>query len=1507
MVEKTDNSVIIIKTGSDGGYTVIDKNSQLRRLNYFDGKFLRAPDLILEQQALLNQIRLSNLATGSGVVFGFDITQGSGDSLDIGGGLAFDGSGRVLQLAQGISVGMAELIEKSAGNNSTASAQSTTQGKATFDDCEIADSSTADTTLDSGDLYLITICHAEAMCGEEDVFGKLCESACVTSTDRPYILEGVSIHAWPLELTTALKTSSSVSLSGKHLRSRVASAFFQQERQNPASHISKEGLNSNIWCLGAEAIPGDCVPIAVVSRNTTTLQFLDAWTVRRERMESPPRHYWASIMAMRPWKVFLAQVLQFQCQLSKCIGGGDIIDDGPCADERELLRKAAADLKELMQLYQATAEKFAQLSEESFTNAVAGESQSFAMTDIQHTYDQLVSVDSLQLPSRLLINQCGIVELPSAGYLPVNASDSMTINEQVRAMMGEGVDLRFCVVRPDYIPHALEEAQHMERICLLKGLDDPANKPRVDVLVPDGRIEAFEPEVEGTGYEMEVHAGGDELLSDVTKTVGLGGLYQKAEGVQSVLYKSAANQQNSAFQFSPKNLIAARVLQASDSLTDEQEAQQETQISGAARGEALETGGYAFYFAGRMPMLMQQFVATLAKDQVLQQAGSVILAQAKASDSLSSSTSGQEGSPETAEEAAANKKQNNKMAEAIEVEATRLSSGLRNNNSDDVSEPIYDLWLSMRSDQDPFELPHNGFTNISAELVIMVSMVAYGVPIHLTLEITQNGTLTVDDILATGTLPRRRCTMNTNGMINSRYDLGGEVDTQTVAFKIAEQLYISFEGEGGARPSFKLDLPELSAFDAWDTDSLDIDIGFQFTRSWDSAEQAQLQGLVTYLLRYATGNQTYDVSGSMPLFSGSQRINADVLKPDNLYHDTSLTALREIGNGLGDSQFADIRALQLFPPPQDIPAELLIYGNRDWVLFHRRREISCGYDEAPQLAVKPLRYRLYYINTLSSKEEFELLRQGLLENDGALISRFQPISSTIVEYEAGLHVVSSSHNNLQNDWQALVNDLDASLILGAIGSQGAAYDEGESMAQLRLESLTDVLAPVTPVNEDGELFTLPQVPDVLAEGSVDGVIVLASAQQAAVDTVCHQVYRLDMQLAEIDNFSKALNAAYNQTLERYQAQQLDYNPLFADSTADFSDSDVESALQTAWQAVGNSQPQYLFAATRVDENGNVIDDQPYVEQGQRIVTTLQGSADLGHEFVQTTDDIGACPGVSILVTTPQVQLGLINVYAVKTESSVPQDTNKQIIDEVQEAGYWEWLNSGQMQAISMGIVGYDENGVANSTNINNIINKAAADGLFGAGIDTELFVNAISKNESTDEDRERNKLQAEQIRLALSAEYELLELKNTSVTWNDDGTSSVLLVAIQPISAFGEVIMVGNASDWSIENPEDLVTDFSESVSVDESGDVVKDAAYEAAVNAMLEKGETIKNIEIVGLNEAEAEAQRVKTEALLAELKVAGVAMQETKIVFRSATDAERINIEKLGAGSKAGVIMTR
>jgi len=1520
MADNTDNSVTLIDAGPKSGMTFINKNSPLRRLNYFDGKFLRAPDLILEQQALLNQIRLSNQAGGAGVVHGFDVTLAGGDTLDIGSGLAFDARGRALHMDQAIRIGISELIEKSRSRSGSFTAQQNAhkaKGKARFAECEPLDNGSPDGTLESSDLYLITVCHAETMCGEEDVFGKLCESACVSSTSRPYIIEGVNFQALPLELSALLKTSSSVALSQMHLRSRVASAYFEQERQYPAAHISKEGLNSNIWCLGAEALAGDCVPIAVVSRSGSTTHYLDAWTVRRERMESPPRHYWASVMAMRPWQVFLAQVLQFQCQLNKCLGEGGVpTDEGPCAEERALARKAAADMKLLMERYEAISARFASASEEKFIGSVAGESQSFAIAHFRHTYDQLRNIDSLALPSRLLINHCGIVELPSGGYLPVNNSDTMSINEQVRRMMGEGVDLRFCVVRPDYVPHALEEAQHMERICLLKGLDDPGNKPRVDVLVPDGRIETYEPEVEGTGYEMDLRVGANDLLDDLTKTVKVD---EAGEGLDKMKIDDTAFAQSSTLfggaQFGPKRLIAARInFQADQAAEAQVEDQEETVLSGAARGEALEGGGSAFYFAGRMPQLLRQVMATLTRNQVLQQAGSAVLAQANSTNNALSlrATSDETAAANTAAaNATAEASGAKRRAATIEMNATRLSSGLRINRK--TSEPIYDMWLSMRSEQDPFKLERSGVTSISAELVIMISMVVKDVTgkdvtVNSILELTQNGSLTVEEILSSGAEPRRRCTISSNGMINVLTSMGANNDTKTIPLKLAETLYISRENDGSARPRFKMDLPELSAFDAWDEENLDIDVGLHFIRDWSNAEEAVLQGFVSYLMRITTGNQSQQVSGSLPLFSGAQRINPDVLKPDNLRHDTALTALREIGNGLNDRGFSDIRARQLFPPPKPVPAELLVYGTRDWVFFHRRRDITCGHDEAPPAVVKPLRYRLYYINSLTTKQEFDLLRNGLLDNNGAVISRFEPIASSIVEYDAGLSSVRTSHINLRNDWQALVNDPNARLILGAIGSRGAAFDEGSAMAQLRLESIGDVLTPVTPIDEDAELFTLPAVPDVLAEGGVDGVIVLASVNIARA-TICHQVYRVDMQLAEIDNFSKSLQADYNGTLLEYQAQLLGHAPRFIDNTAQLASAAEEASLQTAWQAVGNSTPQHLFAVTRIDETGNVIDDQPYLDQGGRIASTLQGAADIGTQLVTLRDNIGDCPGVSILVTTPQAQLGLINVYAYNRASRLPVLFNEQVKQEIQELGFWEWMANPDMSpfVISMGIVSFDADDVADSTNLSNLKNTAVAEGLLGPNSNHKLLFNSISRNAATAADIDRNKRQAEQIRQTLSTEHALSELENPSTTWSDGGTSAVLMVASDPLVFIGSVTVISNATGWSSATAANLVTDFKEEITVDESGKVTRDAAFETAVAAMVEKGEMIRNIEIVGLSADEAEAERQKTEAILAEMKVAGVANADTKIVVRVAKGAERNKLKKLTTARKTGVIMTR
>lgn len=123
-------------------------------------------------------------------------------------------------------------------------------------------------------------------------------------------------------------------------------------------------------------------------------------------------------------------------------------------------------------------------------------------------------------------------------------------------MMGEGVNLRFCVCRPDYIAHALEEAQHMERISLIQGLDNPLNKPDVEILVPNGLI-VEEPRLEkGRSYEATASLF-EGLLAD-SKITDLSQLAKLAQARTRTYLK----------------------------------------FQGAARSDTLPTGGSAFYLSG---------------------------------------------------------------------------------------------------------------------------------------------------------------------------------------------------------------------------------------------------------------------------------------------------------------------------------------------------------------------------------------------------------------------------------------------------------------------------------------------------------------------------------------------------------------------------------------------------------------------------------------------------------------------------------------------------------------------------------------------------------------------------------------------------------------------------------------------------------------------------------------------------------------------------------------------
>jgi uncharacterized repeat protein (TIGR01451 family) len=501
MATTEQHSLVLVSKAN--GYVIIPQATPLTRLNYFDGKFLRASDLKAEQDYLRQLVALSNQAGGAGVAHGFDVTLGGGDSLQIGAGLAIDPTGRVLLLPRDTSVNVQELIEKSRALQ-TVFGKSKVLRDGEFEECEL---STAPPPVDNAapnNIYVIVISPADALCGEEDVYGKLCEEACATSTDRPFAVEGLMVRAIPLILRTQLPSPKVIALTQTHLRSRVASSYFEDERRRVANLISKAGLEQETWCLGADAAGGSGVPIGVIARSGATTVFLDAWIARRERIDTPAKRYWQWRMMMRPWDVFLAQVLQFQCQLHELFTkvrtpGGDV---DPCGGAHNVITEAAATIAELKDFYTATAQRFTRL------NVNLEEAISFkgGLTRLTSLNDKLIAVReglTVLTKDRLLITG-GIVELPSAGYLPVVPGAANTVNSQVRRMMGEGVDLRFCVVRPDYVAHALEEAQHMERISLLQGLDNARDKPEVDILVPNGELLEQKLLSPGSGFEASV-------------------------------------------------------------------------------------------------------------------------------------------------------------------------------------------------------------------------------------------------------------------------------------------------------------------------------------------------------------------------------------------------------------------------------------------------------------------------------------------------------------------------------------------------------------------------------------------------------------------------------------------------------------------------------------------------------------------------------------------------------------------------------------------------------------------------------------------------------------------------------------------------------------------------------------------------------------------------------------------------------------------------------------------
>ena len=241
MGNQNDITAESVELSVKDGQAFIEQATPLTRLHYFDGKFLKADALAQEQAYHRTQVQLANLAGGWGVVHGLGVSL-TGDQLNVGGGLAITSAGHFVLTVGDVQAKIADLLKVAAPTPALT-------GNAELGPCNDNAKNKGVTETAAMGLYEITVGPIEGLCGNEAVYGALCESACVSDSRHPYWREGLVLRLRPI--TLKLPVSTKVPFSTTHLRNRLASAYFALEPGSTSPALSASGLASGVWCQPA--------------------------------------------------------------------------------------------------------------------------------------------------------------------------------------------------------------------------------------------------------------------------------------------------------------------------------------------------------------------------------------------------------------------------------------------------------------------------------------------------------------------------------------------------------------------------------------------------------------------------------------------------------------------------------------------------------------------------------------------------------------------------------------------------------------------------------------------------------------------------------------------------------------------------------------------------------------------------------------------------------------------------------------------------------------------------------------------------------------------------------------------------------------------------------------------------------------------------------------------------------------------------------------------------------
>ncbi len=1030
----------IVELSVTDGIAFVEQSSPLTRLHYFDGKFLRADAFATEQDYHRARVRLANIAGGWGVVHGLEIAL-RGGQLAVSAGLAITPAGSLVLATSEMRADLAKLLQLN-------QREAATPGSAAFGDCSSAPKAGVKEGAPQA-IYEITVGPVEGLCGNEAVFGKLCESACATDSRHPYWREGVVLRLRPR--TLVLPTSSAVPISAVHLRNRVASAYFALEPGQPASQVSASGLAGDVWCGGAALYGRDEVVIGLLVREGGSTRVIDAWSGRRERMDAQARSYWQGRMAMRPWAVFIAQILQFQCQLSGALepGGGGFTAVDDCDRIRLLLDRTRRELEALTSRWRQTGQqlllKSGDLSKKQMTEVDSHVNSTYAEIGQLSQELAVVEAGTGALPVQRMLIAAGFLDLPPAGYLPV-APGKVALDLQLQRMFGEGVNLQLHAVAEDEIAHLLEEAQHMRRISLTRGIDDPKLREPVEIFVPEGRRVDAKAPAAGEWWQVVVQPewanGVPQAKAENTPKVAPAAQAAKAASAKTAAKASAKTAAGAAAAGAsqttdpagaPSEASAARL---NIDLGDVLNGKTRIRIPGLVRTHLLDDGHPAI---------------------------SLVLAQ----------------DPDDGASSNASRLINQKAADG---------------NADNTSSASAAAWLAADIGADPFDLPVGGDTSARAEVRAAIARLA----------ITLGASATITLLAREGT-PRAglRLRLQVDAVMHSKIVATSGV--RSVDKSDSGSLRITLERDGDAR-SGRLVVDE---------DPMNLADGAGVLHWRETPREAVLELVFQIARKIVDGSvkmmraaahaaaPASDSAGPSPVID-EQRISAsadsratDLLTlrlarasglaampaPASAIGTAALNALAFIADASDDAAFL-VRARRRLFPTLDQPAVQTVRASLDWVMFRRARTPLCG-PACTTPTATGLEAVLVWHLEVPDQKSLDMLKKALDQGDTQALGSFKFRRVGILRYRDESTRPEESMASVLSMWTAAQPA--AQVVLGRAWEAAPATGQGWQN-HFRLREMLGLIKTLTlpPPRGDGALAAIRSPGTPLDDGALDG-------------------------------------------------------------------------------------------------------------------------------------------------------------------------------------------------------------------------------------------------------------------------------------------------------------------------------------------------------------------------------------------------------------------------------------